>query len=253
MQRAILPSLILLVATTVAFSQSGTGTISGHLTDAAGTTFIGVTVQAVNSATGKAYGAATGEDGNYTISGLPPGTYTLSASVSYLKKYTHANLQVGASQTLREDIHLQPRELGMALRIAFRIWAILEALIGLWLLWFLTRRAVRPCIVQPKRLARVLLFACLLAIPLALVGSLIFAVLFQIMGIIRDAGNAPPILYLVVLSVSVSSSFWLLFRTDERSRMVYGRSLLIALAPLSYGVLRLASILAVQGLLNLQQ
>ncbi len=89
------------------FGQGVNATITGTVTDPAGLVLAGAPIQAKNVDTGALYTAATTGAGNYAISGLPVGTYTLTAQAPGFKTYTHTNLAVTAGQILREDIALQ--------------------------------------------------------------------------------------------------------------------------------------------------
>jgi hypothetical protein len=97
----------LLVAVGLAFGQGGNGTITGTVTDPAGAVVPGATVQAKNTQTGVVYSGASSAAGVYTISDLPVGTYSITATVQGFKTYTHSNLALAATQVLREDIGLQ--------------------------------------------------------------------------------------------------------------------------------------------------
>ncbi|MCA1829211.1 MAG: carboxypeptidase-like regulatory domain-containing protein [Myxococcales bacterium] len=65
-----------LLATTPAFAQS-TGQITGVVKDSTGAVLPGATVT-VTGADGAKHEASTSADGAYTVSGLPPGNYTVS-------------------------------------------------------------------------------------------------------------------------------------------------------------------------------
>ncbi len=97
----------LLLAATMAFSQSDRGTITGTVTDSTGAVIPNVPVQAKNSGTGVVYEGATSTTGNYTVSQLPAGTYELSVSAPGFKKYTRAGVTVEVAQVLRVDIALE--------------------------------------------------------------------------------------------------------------------------------------------------
>ncbi len=90
-----------------AWGQVGNGTITGTVQDPAGAVIAAAKVDAKNADTGVVYSSATTNAGNYTITDLPVGTYTVTATVMGFKTYTHSNLQVAAAATLREDITLQ--------------------------------------------------------------------------------------------------------------------------------------------------
>jgi hypothetical protein len=89
------------------FGQGVNATITGTVTDPSGLVVAAVPIEAKNVETGAHYTAATTSAGNYAISGLPVGTYTLTAQVPGFKTYTHTNLALDAGQVLRENIPLQ--------------------------------------------------------------------------------------------------------------------------------------------------
>jgi len=97
----------LVAGASLAFGQGGNGTITGTITDAAGAVVAGAAVQARNAETGVSFTAASSTAGVYTISGLPVGTYAVTAMVQGFKAYTHANLALAATQILKEDIALE--------------------------------------------------------------------------------------------------------------------------------------------------
>lgn len=66
----------------VAFAQSEKGAISGIVTDATGAVVSGATVTAVDVGTNATRTIQTDASGNYTISNLTPGTYSVKASAS---------------------------------------------------------------------------------------------------------------------------------------------------------------------------
>jgi Carboxypeptidase regulatory-like domain len=100
-------ALCLLLASLVAFGQVGNGTITGIVTDQAGAVVAGAPVQIKNAETGVTYSGVTTNSGNYTITDLPIGTYTVVVTVTGFKGYNHTNLAVGANQIIREEIALQ--------------------------------------------------------------------------------------------------------------------------------------------------
>src|ERR1700733_708017 len=100
-------AVCLLFAALLAFGQVGNGTITGVVTDPAGAVVPGAQVQVKNVETGVLFSGASTAAGNYTITDLPVGRYSVTVTVSGFKTYTHTNLDVEAAQTLREDIGLQ--------------------------------------------------------------------------------------------------------------------------------------------------
>ena len=90
-----------------AFAQGDRGTITGVISDPAGSVVAGAAVQAKNSATGVVFESASTATGNYNLGQLPIGTYEISVTVAGFKKYTRAGLTVQALQTLRVDVPLE--------------------------------------------------------------------------------------------------------------------------------------------------
>jgi len=107
MRRCCLYLLCLLTIASMAFGQVGNGTITGTVTDPGGGVVPNASVEAVNSATSVPYSAVTTNTGNFTITDLPVGTYTLNVKASGFKNYAHTNLAVAATQTIRQDVALE--------------------------------------------------------------------------------------------------------------------------------------------------
>jgi hypothetical protein len=100
-------SLCLLSAGLLGFGQVGNGTITGVVSDSTGAVVAGTTVEAKNTETGVVFRGVSTNSGDYTITDLPVGMYVLSVAAKGFKTYTHTNLALAATQTLREDIPLQ--------------------------------------------------------------------------------------------------------------------------------------------------
>src|SRR5580700_5688242 len=105
--RVLSLTLSLLFVSLLAFGQVGNGTITGVVTDPAGAVVAGAPVQAKNVDTGVVYTGGTSNAGNYQISDLPVGTYTVTVTVKGFKSYIHTNIEVGGAATIKEDIPLQ--------------------------------------------------------------------------------------------------------------------------------------------------
>jgi hypothetical protein len=95
----ILPALVL--------AQGDRGTITGTVSDQAGAVVASASVQARQTETGAVFPAASSATGNYTLSQLPVGTYSLAVNVTGFKGYVRPNIQVQASQTVRIDVVLE--------------------------------------------------------------------------------------------------------------------------------------------------
>src|SRR6185312_9472378 len=106
MRSAALVVAALLLASPV-FAQGDRGTITGAISDPTGAAVPSAPVEARQMETGAVFPAASSATGNYTLSQLPVGTYTLTVSVQGFKKYVRANIQVQAAQTVRIDAVLE--------------------------------------------------------------------------------------------------------------------------------------------------
>jgi hypothetical protein len=96
---------VLVVAGT-ALAQGG-GTITGTVTDPAGAVVPNASVEATNTATNAKYPVGTSTTGNYTMTELPPGTYSLTITAAGFKTFVRSGLQVQAGQTIRIDATLE--------------------------------------------------------------------------------------------------------------------------------------------------
>jgi Carboxypeptidase regulatory-like domain len=97
---------LVLFATSLAFAQTAKGSITGTVKDPNGAAVVGATVEATNDATGEKRTATTSDDGNYTITNLDVGTYTLSVSGTGFAAATVKAVQVSVSFTQTQDVQL---------------------------------------------------------------------------------------------------------------------------------------------------
>src|SRR5690349_9052251 len=94
-------------------AQTGAGTITGNLFEPSGATFPAAVVRAKNAATSKVYEATSGPKGEYTLTGIAPGTYVLTVMVRGEQVHSQADVMVKPAQPSHIDIHLQdPGQLG---------------------------------------------------------------------------------------------------------------------------------------------
>jgi len=91
----------------LAFGQADQGTITGTVAYQ-DIKVAAATVQAKNTATSKVYTAIAGKTGNFTIPGLPAGTYEVSVPAVGITtaRYVKKDVAVGARQSVSLDIHL---------------------------------------------------------------------------------------------------------------------------------------------------
>ncbi|HLN99775.1 MAG TPA: carboxypeptidase-like regulatory domain-containing protein [Pyrinomonadaceae bacterium] len=91
------------------YSQSTqTGGITGVVTDQGGAVVKGATVDIISETTGRSVRTVTvGEDGSYTATLLPPGTYRLEVTASNFKKAAVVGVKVNITETTRQDVGLE--------------------------------------------------------------------------------------------------------------------------------------------------
>lgn len=89
-----------------ALAQTG-GAITGTVVDPAGAVVASAAIEARNTETNAVYPVASSSTGNYTLPGLPPGTYELDISAPGFKKLVRSGLLVQNAQTIRIDAKLE--------------------------------------------------------------------------------------------------------------------------------------------------
>ena len=92
---------------TFLFGQAGSGTITGTLRDPAGAVIANAPVEVRNTNTNVPYPTVTTATGAYTVTQLPPGPYSVTASSPGFKKLIRAGITVDAGQVLPLDLVLE--------------------------------------------------------------------------------------------------------------------------------------------------
>lgn len=90
-----------------AFAQTGAASLTGLVSDQTGAAVPGATVTATNQSTNVDYTAVSNEAGNYTITGLPVGTYVVKSELSRFKTAATKPIQLEANQIARVDFKLE--------------------------------------------------------------------------------------------------------------------------------------------------
>jgi hypothetical protein len=98
-------------------AQEFRASVAGQVTDASGSVLPGAAITARNVATNATYKTASGEDGEYVLRDLDPGSYTFSVEKTGFRKLLREGivLQVGAQVTL--NLQVQTGEVSEAITI----------------------------------------------------------------------------------------------------------------------------------------
>lgn len=102
--------LCLICFTGTLFAQGVSGTIVGTVRDLSGAVVPVAVVTATNTQTGISHSTVTGGEGGYTIPGLPPGTYKVTAQAKGFSTAVVENGSVLVQETTRVDFTLSPGE-----------------------------------------------------------------------------------------------------------------------------------------------
>src|SRR5262245_12544250 len=114
--RAALLALVFFVST-LGFSQSSNGTISGTVSDASGAVIPGVSVTATNNATGVVTTVLSNDAGVYNFASLLPGTYKISGMLPGFQTQTFNDVQLGNAGQLRINFTIQVAAAAQAVEV----------------------------------------------------------------------------------------------------------------------------------------
>lgn len=106
MKRIILAVLVAVCAVANAAAQQTTGNIQGRITDAQGSAVPGVSVTGRNAATGFTRTEVSDAGGVYRLTGLPVGTYDITAELQGFSKFERKGLIVNVGQTVDIAINM---------------------------------------------------------------------------------------------------------------------------------------------------
>ncbi len=107
---ALLMSLALACLLTGASAQGLTGQISGSLTDPNGGVVPGARVEVINQETAQARTVTSDSEGNFVVTQLLPGTYSIAVTAGGFKKFEKRNIPLTANE--RVDVHRLELEVG---------------------------------------------------------------------------------------------------------------------------------------------
>ncbi len=112
---------VTLFSATPAFPQATNGEITGRVLDAAGAAVPGATITARNEGTGLVRTAASGSTGDYTLTSLPAGSYTVSAEITGFKKAVRKAIEVNVGARLTLGFDLAVGEMSEAVEVTAEV------------------------------------------------------------------------------------------------------------------------------------
>src|SRR2546423_1618814 len=98
-------------------AQEQTVALEGVITDAQGGAVPGATVEAV-SANGQRFSAQSDGTGRYRFPAVPPGLYTISASLSGMQTATLKNVQVSLGASKKIDLSMKMAQVSESLTVS---------------------------------------------------------------------------------------------------------------------------------------
>jgi hypothetical protein len=104
-------ALSLLFAAAPARAQVTNAELTGRVTDQNGAAVPNATVTARNAGTGLTRTAQTNEEGNYTITQLPPGNYEVTVEAQSFSRALTRNLELNIGTRLSQNVTLQPGQI----------------------------------------------------------------------------------------------------------------------------------------------
>ncbi|MBI3207425.1 MAG: TonB-dependent receptor [Candidatus Solibacter usitatus] len=118
-ERGLMPSIVLsiLLLCGAARAQNFEATLTGLASDPSGALIAGVTVRLSNLDTGRAITVRTNQSGAYTVAGLVPGAYELTAELTGFKKYLQSGITLQVNQSARVDFTMQLGALTEAVQV----------------------------------------------------------------------------------------------------------------------------------------
>ncbi len=108
---------IALLVPTLAFAQSGSGSLTGRVEDQQGAAVPGVTVTATNTATGFVRTTVTAADGSYRFPSLPVGTYNVAAELSGFATVTTEGVGVNVATERELNVTLKQASVTEAITV----------------------------------------------------------------------------------------------------------------------------------------
>ena len=99
--------LVLLVAATGAWAQTGTTAVNGDVTDPQGKAIVGAKVTVVHAETGTGRSENTDTNGHYQFQALPPGVYTVRVEMKGFRSVIQEGVELQVATNNKLDIRLE--------------------------------------------------------------------------------------------------------------------------------------------------
>ena len=115
--------VVLLFTAALASAQTFRGSILGTVTDTSGAVVAGANVKVHNTATALERTTTTSAEGNYSITELPIGTYTLTISQTGFDTSVTNNVVVDVATERRVDIALKPGQISNSVEVSGEVLA----------------------------------------------------------------------------------------------------------------------------------
>ena len=117
---AVLPMIMLLLASPLA-AQKTSGQINGSVLDPQGAAVPAASITVTQVETGLKRNVTTSDDGNFSVTDLPIGTYRVAVSKTGFKETVAQNVTVNVSTVTRQDFSLEIGGIGEVVTIQARI------------------------------------------------------------------------------------------------------------------------------------
>jgi hypothetical protein len=109
--------LTLLLCAGMVAGQTITGRISGQVTDPSGASLPGAAITATNEATGLTWTTATNERGDYVLTPLPPGTYSVSVKSAGFRTSTRTGINLVSDGRATANFTMEIGEVATAVEV----------------------------------------------------------------------------------------------------------------------------------------
>ncbi len=118
--------LALLAMSVALFAQGTTAVISGLVSDTQGAAVAGARIVATNGATGITVSTTTNSSGNYLLSNLEIGTYSLSVEHEGFRRYNQTGLVLNAAENRAVNIQLEVGQVSESVNVSAQAAALEE-------------------------------------------------------------------------------------------------------------------------------